>query len=914
MCPLQRQEGHPWVPQEGLRESKQDWPHTDPAGPSLYRHGRHTVSHGRHTVSHGRHTVSHSRHTVSHGRHTVSHGHHTVSHRRHTVSHGRHTVSHGRCGCLGQPGAVPVPWSQLGSVGPQALPRVAGHGALPAGAGAGGPTPGRPLTPRKDPGVRDRSRKREPAAAVGPVEPGERLLASRQRGAGAPRGPGPTMRALGQLLLVLAVGSAGGRGDPRDTLACSQGLTCRLLDTDVLCGTEPPGPRHELALARLRLEPALRCAEPRACVPCLEARVRLALPPATSTATESRLSVQPGTSGTRESGDGGQWSPATGATSSQPNVTGLLLLSGHAYASSRCVAVEVWAPLGPTLRGRSVGWVIFRCFEAPLGSELHISAYMNSRGRQRLSQQQRVPDCSWPAAQAAVPQCQVPRLQVSPGQKEVVVEVEGAAVGHSYTLRLYHNRSHGASGPGRVVTMQSSPVNHVLPADEVLPCLCLQVWLETQDPLRATLCPFFHDAEAWDRLWAQSRLVLHIEGQVLTCSLSAPCDLLAELVPCWQPVPSGPCQPLPGLQQPAGGKGPQEFGGLWPHPNLCVQVWSGGQVRLTQCLRDRALPGRPDDLLLLQHGGNASLCAVERGACTPLASFTSRGAGQPGLLEQDLQRDVAVGQCQQLWHPSNRTGVVLWACPLHKYLRTHWALVWMGVLLGATCLLLLLLMKKENMKGWLKSLRAGYGSKGALQGRRALLVHAAEPVAERAACALMAALHSLGLTVVAAPGGGSGVAALGPLPWLHAQHHRALRDSDTIILLLSPAAVAAAQQWDAGARVVPEAGAAESSLGPRHSPAPDDVPCAVAPCEVFAAALSCAVPVLAAARGRYVVARLEAVVPAVPAALRAAPAFALPSDMEGFLQALAGPARRRGRCPEPRVAAAAEALQRAVGE
>ncbi|NXS86743.1 I17RC protein, partial [Erpornis zantholeuca] len=230
------------------------------------------------------------------------------------------------------------------------------------------------------------------------------------------------------------------------------------------------------------------------------------------------------------------------------------------------------------------------------------------------------------------------------------------------------------------------------------------------------------DAEAWERLWTQSRLVLHTEGQVLTCYLSAACDLLAELVPCWQPVPSGPCQPLPGLQQPVRGQGPQEFGGLQPHPNLCVQVWSGGRVRLTQCLRDRkygwgGLPGRPDDLLLLEHGGNASLCAVEQGACTPLASFTStvKGKGSPwhpGLLEQDLQQDVAVGQCRQLWHPANSTDIALWTCPMHKYLRTHWALVWMGVLLGTTCLLLLLLMKKEDMKGWLKSLRAGYGSKG----------------------------------------------------------------------------------------------------------------------------------------------------------------------------------------------------------
>ncbi|XP_054137176.1 interleukin-17 receptor C [Melozone crissalis] len=821
--------------------------------------------------------------------------------------------------------------------GPKPSAGVAGHGALRGRCGSSRPHPGRLLTPRREPGVRDRSRKREPPAAVGPVESGEGCRGAAGVGPGHPEAPAPPCTHWGSSCWCwwrgrrVAVGTpatpwpaprwvgvhsapASGTWHHRRPHPClPQGLTCRLLDTDVLCGTEPPGPRQELALARLRLEPALRCTEPTACAPCLEARVRLALAPATGTAAESPLSAQPGTAGSEDSSDGGQRSPATGATPSQPNVTGLLLLAGHTFASSRCVAVEVWAPLGPALRGRTVGWVIFRCFEAPLGSELHISAYMNSRGRQRLSQQQRVPDCSWPAAQDAVPQCQVPRLRVSPGQKEVVVEVEGAAVGHSYTLRLYHNHSHGTSGPGRVVTMQSSPMSYVLPADEVLPCLCLQVWPETQDPLRATLCPFSHDAEAWERLWARSRLVLHIEGHVLTCSLSAPCDLLAELVPCWQPVPSRPCQPLPGLQQPAGGKGPQEFGGLRPHPNLCVQVWSGGQVRLTQCLRDRALPGRPDDLLLLQRGGNASLCAMERGACTPLASFTSRGAGHPGLLEQDLQQDVAGGQCQQLWHPLNRTGVTLWACPLHKYLRTHWALVWMGVLLGAACLLLLLLMKKEDMKGWLKSLRAGYGSSGPLQGRRALLVHAAEPVAERAACALMAALHSLGLAVVAAPGGGSGVAALGPLPWLHAQHHRALRDSDTIILLLSPAAVAAAQQWDAGARVVPESGAAESSLGPRHSPDPGDVP-AVAPCEVFAAALSCAMPVLAVAQGHYVVARLEALVPAVPPALRAAPAFALPADMERFLQALAGPARHRGRCLEPHVAAVAEALQRAVGE
>lgn len=192
-----------------------------------------------------------------------------------------------------------------------------------------------------------------------------------------------------------------------------------------------------------------------------------------------------------------------------------------------------------------------------------------------------------------------------------------------------------------------------------------------------------------------------------------------------------------------------------------------------------------DDVLLLEHMGNASLCALERGTCTPLASFTStvrrrdphvlavvapmaqlahplpplQGGGRPGLLEQELRRDVAAGQCRQVsagswwaagrdwagcdvspssspqvWHPENGTGVMLWACPLHKCecpgcaggamwvwgrtptlsgcqrppvgadpcpadLHAHWVLVWMGVLLGAACILLLLLLKKEDLKG-----------------------------------------------------------------------------------------------------------------------------------------------------------------------------------------------------------------------
>ncbi|XP_042692177.1 interleukin-17 receptor C, partial [Centrocercus urophasianus] len=652
---------------------------------------------------------------------------------------------------------------------------------------------------------------------------------------------------------------------------------------DVLCGTEPAAPGPGLALLGLRLEPALRCAEPGGCSPCLRARLRLGL----------------------ESEDGA--GDAGTAASPRRDVAALLLLSAHGFASSRCVAVEVRA--SSALPGRPLGSVRFRCFEAPLGSELHVAAYGSARGRRRLSQRRRLPDCSWPAARAAIPQCQVPRLQVSPGLTAVLVEVQVATVELNYTLRLYHTHSHGASGSGRVVTA-SGPMNYSVPLEEVLPCLCLQVWPEIQDPLRATLCPFSHDAAAWERLWVQTQLVLHDVGQTFTCFVSAPCDLPAELVPCWSPAPAAPCQALPGLQQPVTGQGPQEFQALQPHPNLCVQVRSSGRVRLTQCLRDRehpgVLPGHADDILVMEPGGNTSLCALQRGNCIPLASFAAVEAGRPGLLEQQLQEDVASGQCMQLWHPENGSGVTLWACPMHKYMRARWVLAWLGVLVCAACILLLLLLKKEDMKVWLKSLRTGHGSKAPLRGRRALLLHAAEPVAERAACALAAALRPMGMVVVAAPGGGSGVAAWGPLPWLYALHQKALRGGDTVVLLLSPAAEAAARRWEDAAGGVSRAGDASSGPSPLHHPGNE-----VEPCEAFAAALSCAIPVLSAGAGRYVVARLEPAVTSVPQVLRAAPAFVLPSEAVGFLQALAG---RRGCRLEPHAAAVAERLRRALGE
>lgn len=57
------------------------------------------------------------------------------------------------------------------------------------------------------------------------------------------------------------------------------------------------------------------------------------------------------------------------------------------------------------------------------------------------------------------------------------------------------------------------------------------------------------DTAAWARLWAQTQLKLRVNKGTLSYKISAPCDISAELMPCWRPDPAGPCTALPQLRQ-----------------------------------------------------------------------------------------------------------------------------------------------------------------------------------------------------------------------------------------------------------------------------------------------------------------------------------------------------------------------------
>ncbi|XP_043375178.1 interleukin-17 receptor C isoform X2 [Dermochelys coriacea] len=625
-----------------------------------------------------------------------------------------------------------------------------------------------------------------------------------------------------------------------------KGFSLYSAEADVLCSPGAVGLASGPVLVptQMRMESVLHCPAAFDCSPCVKVELQLAV-----------LGPQE-----EVAGKGNRDGPGMDALRHQDSgpLRSWVLLSVQTYPSSRCVALEVQLPRTLARPNHTVGSLWFHCFEAVLRGELHITSYTSPRYREVLSQMHRVP---------------VPRLHFSVGPEHMVVQLQDVNAGQNFTMWFYWNQTSGLKG----LRTERGPQNYSLPSAQLLPCLCLQVWPDIPDPPRTSRCPFTQDPTAWTRLWAQAQLKLRLTAGRLSCSVSVPCAVPAELVPCWRLKRAGPCHELPHLRQALTLPTLHEFGTLQPHPNLCVQVWSGGRVQLMQCLLEGVMQGQPADLLLMETRdpqGNMLLCAMERGTCIPLASSTCMGVAV-GALEPQLQRDVQSGQCLQVWHAEGSVVGTGWACSLEKYLRAHWALAWMGGLLSTFCILLLLLLKKENLKGWLKMLKEDYSSGGVLRGRRALILYSPDHASfERLVSTLACALTRLQLAVSVELWSRAELCAIGPMQWFHAQRLRVLQEGGTVVLLFSRGAVARCTEWllwKQGERL------------PR-----DD------PYSAFSASLNCVLPDFLAGKagGRYLVACFEDLLrPAdVPELFRSVPIFTLPSQLPTFLLALAGTA------------------------
>ncbi|KAM9102823.1 interleukin-17 receptor C isoform X1 [Sarcophilus harrisii] len=664
-----------------------------------------------------------------------------------------------------------------------------------------------------------------------------------------------------------------------DDARCSQGLSCHLWE-DVLCLLEPTKD-PVLVPTKLQTEVVLQCRGERNCVPCVRVTLHL-------TVQEPR----------KEESDE-VWLREDAELTSHPwprneSLQAKVILSFQAYLSDRCVLVKIEVPAAMVQPGQNVGSLVFDCFKAPLGEEVRI--YTEPPYEKELSHIQQVPDCVRPELQNNVPSCFVlPWFNISSEGDDIQLVMD-ISTEQNYFLSLYWNQS--GNRKTKFLEVLTGPQNITLNQTDLVPCLCIEMWIkEEEDAIRNYLCPFKEDPRAHKNLWNQTKLKLKFLGtRSLSWMVEAPCSLSAEIILCWKSVDSELCYPLP-VPLPQKNVTLNKFQDLpllTLHPNVCVQVWSGEKLQIQECPQENILGPLKNDMLLLETWGplqNHSFCAMETSGCTPLPSTAHTRAA---FFGKQLLQDLQSGQCVQLW---NDTGI-LWACSLQKYTHERWVLVWLAFLVLAACILLLFLLNRGGMKGWLQFLKNDYRYGGAARARRALLLYSPDHASfERLVGTLATALGQLPLSVAVDLWHRRELSALGPLAWFHAQRRQALQEGGVLILLFSPGAAALCQEWLRGAR---------APRGPAR------------PADTFGASLSCVLPDFLEGRAqrRYVVACFEELLPpqGIPDLFRAVPVFSLPSQMPAFLRALAGPARAHRDAFGAQAARVAQHLQPALEE
>ncbi|XP_072454628.1 interleukin-17 receptor C isoform X2 [Notamacropus eugenii] len=666
-----------------------------------------------------------------------------------------------------------------------------------------------------------------------------------------------------------------------DDARCSQGLSCHLWD-DVLCLLEriesPKDP--VLVPTKLQTEVVLRCREESNCVPCVRVTLHLTV-------------QEPRKEDLDEDGLQEDAELTSQSWSRNESLQAKVILSFQAYLSDRCVLVKVEVPAAMVQPGQNVGSLVFDCFKAPVGGEVRIWSYTQPPYQKELNHTQLLPDCVESELQDSVQSCWVlPWFNIS-AEGDTIQLVLDVSTEQNYILFLYWNQTRNFST--RFHEVLTGPQNITLNQTDLVPCLCIQMWPNVPDAIRNSHCPFWEDSRAHKNLWSHSKLKFW--GTTgLSWMVEAPCPLSAEIVLCWKPMGSEPCQPLP-LPLPREKvtvNKSQDLPLLTLHPNVCVQVWSREKLQIQECPQEDILGPLRDDMLLLETWGpqeSHSFCAMETSGCTPLPSMAHTRAA---LLGKQLLQDLQSGQCMQLW---NDTGI-LWACSLQKYTHERWVLVWLAFLVLAACILFLFLLNRGGMKGWLQFLKEDYCYGGAARRRRALILYSPDHASfERLVGTLATALRQLQLSVAVDLWHRRELSALGPLAWFHAQRRQALQEGGVVILLFSPGAVALCQEW------LQEAGAAQ-----RPVPTSD----------TFAASLSCVLPDFLEGRatGCYVVASFEELLPprGIPDLFQAVPIFSLPSQMPAFLRALLRPGKGRQDTLRAQAARVGQYLQPALEE
>ncbi|KAM4022951.1 interleukin-17 receptor C isoform 2-T2 [Anomaloglossus baeobatrachus] len=513
-----------------------------------------------------------------------------------------------------------------------------------------------------------------------------------------------------------------------------------------------------------------------------------------------------------------------------------------------------------------VGSVIYNTGYTRPGNELNILSYTSPRYTQELQVQHKLPGCKNLDPEENILECEAPRIHIAGGSHNMSVSVDNGSSARNTTLRVYHKTRHHRNDTKYTLYGDQS---YIFPKSDIVPCLCFEAWYsDLVDAVRTLHCPFSSASE--QKILKESVFSVKIENNTPLYNLSAHCNLSAEFSLCWKLNDRSECHEIPNTRKEILSEqiGSVKLENL--HPSLCLQVSVKGEVLHTYCLPVTETKQKRNEVLVMKRNReNTSFCFVGENKCVTLENATDQVRKDTGFLDQKIVEEIIAGECMKIIKPDENHEFYI--CDVDKYERSRWNWSRALSLLAVACFVLILLLKNENLKKWIKSVTTEQSLSEIFNNRRILILYSPDNQEyENLVRVFASSLKGLQLDVVLDQWHRMKMSEIGPLVWYHEEKDAVFKRNGLIILLFSEGAGEKYKSWK------DQEATLRNDLDPYQS---------------FGAVLNCVEPDFCKKRDldRYIVTTLSpSSLVCVPEPFNSVAVYNLPLCLEKFLKEIAG--------------------------
>ncbi|XP_041801870.1 uncharacterized protein LOC121612816 [Chelmon rostratus] len=399
-------------------------------------------------------------------------------------------------------------------------------------------------------------------------------------------------------------------------------------------------------------------------------------------------------------------------------------------------------------------------------------------------------------------------LSVNLSSKSIAVTVEPGDKVHTRWCYQSGGGCIGGQHSPQTTIDPSHSRSALLHVPYMLPCVCVQVYYTYTDSRRHLKCPFQNQSLADVRdLWLSSE-VKPLESSVKFESVCPASNLKISASLCWRQH-EHLCTPvLNSTLEETGEDLTFSTTAVDRHPQMCVQFSLRGSHHVSCPFQaDMSTwevyigPGRQSVSLFLTSSVpaefSAQLCVLNESGCSVMGevhSSTTDGNTTETRINVPLH-SLAEKPCLQVWQSDPPLQGARILCPDYTHSRcglyavTALIFVVIATLLGV----FIHRLTKSGAAGWL-----------CIQKPVLLVCSSEQPAHVSAVCALASILQGeLSATVhmvlwamsSAQAGAGSGVADLGPLPWLYGQWEAVRKAQGKVLIVWSPEAKTSYEKW-----------------------------------------------------------------------------------------------------------------------